>query len=169
MFQEDDNTRNFLYVVRLFSWPFIFRPENYFPDFWCLCDVWMNINGHINRPISLDWRRGITLLCREREEGAAGWRGSVSSTPQVARLIVSHQPVGGRQSSSYPEAAEKQVNWSPLHLPSTVFKFFETGCSWSHPRTEMRFWWQSHWLISLKIYAHLEEVLKSPDLTNRAV
>lgn len=37
MFQEDDTTRKFLHVVRLYwSLPGPPRPENCFPDFWCL-------------------------------------------------------------------------------------------------------------------------------------
>lgn len=122
MFQEDDITRTFLHVVRLcWSLPGPPWPENCFPDFWCLCNVWMNINRHINRLISLGWQHGITLLCREREERAAGRTGCAPSTPHIAMLILSHQPVGGRQSSSYPEAPVKQVNLNPLDLPCTLF------------------------------------------------
>lgn len=77
------------------------------------------MNGHINRLISLECPHGITLLYRKREERAADRNGSASSTPQV--LILSHQPLGSRQSSSYPERPVKQVNLSPLHLPSTLF------------------------------------------------
>lgn len=87
----------------------------------CPKPVWMNINGHINRLISLEWWHGITLLYREREEGAAGRNDTVPSTPQVAMLILSHQPVGGRQCPSYPVAPVKQVNLSPLYLLSTLF------------------------------------------------
>lgn len=136
----------------------------------CAKPVWMNINRHINRLISLEWWHGIILLYREREEGAAGRSGDVSSASQVAMLILSHQPAEGRQSSSYPEAPVKKVNLSPLHL-WVHFSQSITAQDWlqlipAMNRDEMMIKALANFT---KIYAYQEEVLKPPALTNRAI
>lgn len=122
MFQEDDTTRKFLHVLRLcWSLPGPPWPENCFPDFWCLCNVWMNMNGHISRLISLvsTWYH-FTVQKKGRESSRQEWQcifypsSAHSLTSAIGKQAVIFLPWRTSKTGKFkPSASPKYSVFSP--------------------------------------------------------